>query len=158
MKHKCLQCNKLFYQKKYLTHHISVFHEKKFDCRLCGEKYYSSTELKGHSCKKADKESKTAVKCTTCGKLYNSIRGLNIHMNSHKLRDTAKISPKHICSECSETFSSSDAYRRHVIAKHEKPQSFDCRVCDKKFSRKDILKRHIMNAHTVDESKVRVIY
>ncbi|ERL93188.1 hypothetical protein D910_10485 [Dendroctonus ponderosae] len=141
---KCPKCERIFYQKKYLLKHISVFHEKKHACPSCQKLCFSSTELKNHYCRKLPKEKRKVLKCAACPKMFFSEMGLRKHKKNH-LSDG--ISTTYICSECSETFSSKLIYQRHVHTIHNKSRQYECKICDKVFYRGDALKMHLTNIH-----------
>ncbi|KAL1491314.1 hypothetical protein ABEB36_011928 [Hypothenemus hampei] len=145
---KCPKCPRIFYQKKYLAKHLSVYHDKKFTCITCKKKYFSASELKNHHCKMVPKENRCSFKCPQCPKVFISERGLRNHKHlKHPTTKDEFIDSNYVCSQCSQTYSSKDNYRRHVMCVHEKSRTFECRICDKTFSRKDILNMHLKNIH-----------
>ncbi|XP_066244842.1 PR domain zinc finger protein 5-like isoform X1 [Euwallacea similis] len=144
---KCPKCNKVFTQKKYLSKHISIYHERKFACTLCNQICYSSVELQNHRCK--SNENKKLLKCTSCPKQFRSYRGLKVHVKNNHSKTPKSVDIKYICSECSETFSTKDIYKRHVASLHERTARHECRICSKVFNRSDILTKHLLHIHMI---------
>lgn len=55
------------------------------------------------------------------------------------------------CSECGQTFKSTDACKRHKMKHQESMFKHECTVCFKRFYRRDALKSHQRNRHKVGE-------
>ena len=65
---------------------------RKFRCRLCKKKFYTTDELTTHHTKDHG-----IVKCNVCGKCFNTKQALSKHMNSH-------ADSKWMCDECGKGF------------------------------------------------------
>ncbi|CAH0714687.1 unnamed protein product, partial [Brenthis ino] len=170
----CEYCNEKFEDFRSLVLHRKL-HLKPFICENCWEGFYSTDELKHHSCqpnsenKDKNKSERILRQCDQCGKSYPP-GYIRIHMLTHS-NDRAyscKFCPKkfkvpgslhshilwnhkrtrnHKCEVCNATFISSSSRSSHIRKNHLKEKKYGCESCGKRFFSKSELQRHSLT-HT----------
>ncbi|VDD74728.1 unnamed protein product [Mesocestoides corti] len=155
--HPCTECGKEFRSKQALMHHIQMRHDSEWDqgpatCEHCGITYPKRSALKYHIARMHNlellhecpvcqqrfrietylrrhmKETHSGpIKCEICQKQCANLRCYSQHRQKH-FRD--KIFQ---CTECSVSFKSKTAMRRHVRVEHMQlgPEKFECQICGK---------------------------
>ncbi|XP_065099762.1 uncharacterized protein [Paramisgurnus dabryanus] len=117
--------------------------QKLFTCRTSESNFTTLQEEKLHSedhREKKKRKKKKKFDCQQCGKNFDFLSQLQIHMRRH-----SGEKPFH-CSECGKYLSSKQYLDTHQrIHTGEKP--YHCSVCGKSFSRHDSLVRH-QRTHT----------
>lgn len=156
--HPCSECGKEFRSKQALQHHIQMRHDSAdleqgpATCEHCGITYPKRSALKYHIARMHNldllhqcpvcqqrfrietylrrhmKETHSGpIKCEICQKQCANLRCYSQHRQKH-FRD--KIFQ---CTECSVSFKSKTAMRRHVRVEHMQlgPEKFECQICGK---------------------------
>lgn len=135
----CDICLKTYAKKRYVQQHRKRHtQEKKFQCNICGFKFFEQSKLKSHlEIHKPVTERELPYKCSICMKQFHNRTGWTEHMNTH----TGK--KPHKCSICGAEFAHSSALKRHE-ASHEPNHPVKCDFCAKKFRYPDKLKAHMI--------------
>ncbi|XP_051816068.1 zinc finger protein 677-like isoform X3 [Acanthochromis polyacanthus] len=95
-------------------------------CRLCGEKFTSSSDLCCHM--RLLHKGQKAFKCSHCNSQFSRLDYLTLHSKSHK-----RGKELHKCSFCEKCFSQNTNLTVHLKT-HKQRKPFFCRVCDKKIA------------------------
>ncbi|XP_077295512.1 uncharacterized protein LOC143917797 isoform X2 [Arctopsyche grandis] len=106
-KYKCKLCPKRFLMAGYLARHIRKDHlqERKIECSECHERFYSTSELKGHMLKHTGVKS---FHCDKCTKSYARRKTLKEHM---KIHNNIK---NYVCMICSRAFTQKCTLKGHM--------------------------------------------
>lgn len=142
-KFKCSLCDKLFYQKKILTHHIKYVHNKAFYCNKCNSNFTCKKKLNSHNCSNRTFLQKS-FSCNICLKVFSQKNNLTTHLKQHK-----SMIETYTCPICNAKCNS-----RNTYIKHEKihyGSGYKCEVCNKVFTRQDSLKYHQQVVHQKNE-------
>ncbi|KAM3174529.1 hypothetical protein ACTXT7_010343 [Hymenolepis weldensis] len=121
----CEQCGITYPKRSALKYHIARMHnlELLHQCPVCQQRFRIETYLRRHM-----KETHSGpIKCEICQKQCANLRCYSQHRQKH-FRD--KIFQ---CTECSVSFKSKTAMRRHVRVEHMQlgPEKFECQICGK---------------------------
>lgn len=135
----CDICLKTYAKKRYVQQHRKRHtQEKKFQCSICGFKFFEQSKLKSHlEIHKPVTERELPYKCSICMKQFHNRTGWTEHMNTHTGQKP------HKCSICGAEFAHSSALKRHE-ASHEPNHPIKCDFCEKKFRYPDKLKAHMI--------------
>lgn len=81
--------------------------------------------------------------CTSCTRIFDDTKKMILHLKKYH---SNYLEPK-ACSSCSETFTDSGTYRKH-LTKHQRPsQKHVCNICGKVETKASRLHSHIMRIH-----------
>ncbi|VDM32452.1 unnamed protein product [Hydatigera taeniaeformis] len=121
----CEHCGITYPKRSALKYHIARMHnlELLHECPVCQQRFRIETYLRRHM-----KETHSGpIKCEICQKQCANLRCYSQHRQKH-FRD--KIFQ---CTECSVSFKSKTAMRRHVRVEHMQlgPEKFECQICGK---------------------------
>lgn len=135
----CDICLKTYAKKRYVQQHRKRHtQEKKFQCSICGFKFFEQSKLKSHlEIHKPVTERELPYKCSICMKQFHNRTGWTEHMNTHTGQKP------HKCSTCGAEFAHSSALKRHE-ASHEPNHPIKCDFCAKKFRYPGKLKAHMI--------------
>ena len=134
----CDQCGKQFDKLPKFEHHTQTHLDSselpfgRSECRENIDKDPSDEQLI-NQCKSSE-AAKTNLTCEKCGKLYNSLKHLNQHIQE-------KHENCYKCDQCDAVFSTIRERKCHKIKIHV-GRKFACTVCGKKFHYKVGLKNH----------------
>nr|CAI5849283.1 unnamed protein product [Callosobruchus analis] len=205
LRYLCMACNRLFKNKGALNAHYKLKHLKlePFKCNDCGETFGRADYLKKHQHqhRQADESrksnnSKTPGKflrfkntdeplpCKICGKFYNGIHKLKVHLQTHV------VVKRYACDYCDLTYKRWPSLKRHEkthlesdgmfyrcnvcwkrmptqeelqshMTQHGNPR-YRCHVCNQQFHRKYLFDNHYLLEHATPEdlelSKKEIIY
>lgn len=101
----------------------------------CNKKFYKRGLLVDHLHVHKDPE---YFNCQPCKKAFATRRGLEIHIESHNMKER-----KFKCEECGKSFFKQDIFERHKlmhVPEHEK--NFPCNQCEKKFASDYLRRQH----------------
>lgn len=118
----------------------------KMSCDLCGQKFTSLNNVKGHFTKKHNLDRGYLICC--CNKKAKMrkaiIEHVQWHMNPNMFR----------CNECSKTFNDKQGLRKHTVKHHAQAKDqIDCRLCTKQFKSQRLLTEHTTRVHPPDDQK-----
>ncbi|KAH7721445.1 zinc finger protein 28 [Aphelenchoides avenae] len=82
----------------------------------------------------------TLFKCVQCGKEYNKVSSLRVHMWAHR----GKL---HECDQCDKKYKRREALLEHKQIEHTEDGHFECDECEKKYTRRRTLLEHKRIAH-----------
>nr|VZI25544.1 unnamed protein product [Spirometra erinaceieuropaei] len=121
----CEHCGITYPKQSSLRYHIARMHnqEMEHECPVCQQRFRVETYLRRHM-----KETHSgAIQCEICQKMCANLRCYSQHRQKHF---RTKIFQ---CKECSATFKSKTAMRRHVRVEHMQlgPEKFECQICGK---------------------------
>ncbi|XP_048763248.2 zinc finger protein OZF-like isoform X2 [Ostrea edulis] len=135
----CDICLKTYAKKRYVQQHKKRHtQEKKFQCGVCGFKFFEQSKLKSHmEIHKPAAERELPYKCSVCMKQFHNRTGWTEHMNTHTGQKPYK------CSVCNSEFAHSSALKRHE-ASHIPYEPVKCDLCGKKFRYPDKLRAHMI--------------
>ncbi|XP_062576759.1 zinc finger protein 616-like [Saccostrea cucullata] len=135
----CDICLKTYAKKRYVQQHKKRHtQEKKFQCVLCGFKFFEQSKLKSHmETHKPVTERELPYKCSLCLKQFHNRTGWTEHMNTHTGQKPFK------CSICNAEFAHSSALKRHEVS-HGPYNPVKCDFCEKKFRYPDKLRAHMI--------------
>nr|CAH7743051.1 unnamed protein product [Callosobruchus chinensis] len=205
LRYLCMACNKLFKNKGALNAHYKLKHLKlePYKCEECGETFGRADYLKKHQHQHKQVEegrksvnSKTPGKflrfkntdeplpCKICGKFYNGIHKLKVHLQTHV------VVKRYACDYCDLTYKRWPSLKRHEkthlesdgmfyrcnvcwkrmpsqedlqahMTQHGNPR-YRCHVCNQQFHRKYLFDNHYLLEHATPEdlelSKKEIIY
>lgn len=144
----CKECLKIFNRSTNLkSHYLRVHAPKDFKCSECPRKFGSAYLLKLHLT-----ESHITAMCTDCGKTYDNIHSLKMHMASHEDK---------ICPNCGKHYKNINSYKRHLklqVCGNARADTcydlkavpdcrYECDICKKRFTQKGSLRVHINFEH-----------
>ena len=110
--------------------------------------YFSNT---GEQSGLEDQDSASSkLVCTSCAKVFSSIRGLQCHEGM--VHSNASISLR--CKICDKAFTGRSNLNTHVKNIHLTPTKFACQFCEKVFNAKLYLQRHKVAMHSNAEDTV----
>ncbi|KAJ8019427.1 hypothetical protein HOLleu_41018 [Holothuria leucospilota] len=139
----CDTCGVSFRRKDNLENHIERRHTQVelFSCDLCDKKFSFQASLDNHKIHHQNESNGVMpYTCHLCQKQYTTPKGLQCHINRHKL------SKDHVCETCGKVFK-----LRYYLTKHQaihlKVKPHVCRICDRGFAQKSNLDIH-MRTHT----------
>ncbi|XP_018336425.1 gastrula zinc finger protein XlCGF57.1-like [Agrilus planipennis] len=154
--------------KKYVAHCVEEHNSnpetlKPYLCKVCKQRFSTSTHLSRHRLQHSDKK---AHMCTFCGKGFKTrkdiLRHEKIHtnkrevqcelcpkrfntknlLNSHKLVvHTDPMLWNYVCQYCGKRFPMKSNYDAHT-RRHTGEKPFACHLCDKRFGDKSVLQQH----------------
>ncbi|CAB4061590.1 KRAB [Lepeophtheirus salmonis] len=158
---ECIFCKKRFSQKSHLSVHEQGTHQglRHNMCPYCGKTFSAASNMKKHllihyqqSDSNEDGKSSTEQQfkhvCEYCGRLYDNLHYLRIHVKTHSTE-----APLFPCEECHEKFSSISALKIHQKFHKGETQftctvlptrNFKCVECGKAFIQKAHLKTHLL--------------
>jgi len=147
------------------VNHYKLFHLEYEQCDKC-EKIVQSLNDGRHKCGKPMKKPLTEpIACNYCGKEFNSAGGIEYHVKTAHLKETAECpicfktypklglaghmtihKPKTACDFCGKLVS---RMKEHLETMHkdESEMRFRCDLCGKGFSTNNKLRDHDMNVH-----------
>lgn len=132
---KCETCGRSYKQLRFLKTHSRVHSmDKRFNCSLCGEKFFYNDAVKWHKIRKHGEA--PPFSCPTCSKSFIYQKTMEAHRKTHN-EGGADVS---ICPVCGVTISESRNMKRHLRIHSEK--SLICNYCPKKFREKHQLVKH----------------
>uniref|UniRef100_A0A6P7G5I0 Zinc finger protein 12-like n=2 Tax=Diabrotica virgifera virgifera TaxID=50390 RepID=A0A6P7G5I0_DIAVI len=200
----CDKCPRIFKTDSALKAHFRLKHTayERFKCNICGQMFARGDYLKNHEKHHVDSQDKYNLKCKTpgkflrfknsddpvpckiCGKYYNGIQKLKVHLQTHlvvkrfkcnycdltykrwpslKRHEKTHLESSttfHRCNVCWKRFSTKEELELH-ITQHGNPR-YRCQVCDEQFHRKYLFDDHYLMKHATSEdienSKKEVIY
>lgn len=144
--YRCNSCARIFYSTfDYLKHYHWHTAERKFICRVCGEKFISAKRLYNH--KKLRHDVDTFI-CDVCGEVYRVRQRFVEHFaKTHANRDQLNRS-KSVCEKCGSLFVGHCATcRLRETPKGKLRYLYTCDICSGKYPTKSVLEDH-MNSHT----------
>ncbi|XP_040565072.1 uncharacterized protein [Lepeophtheirus salmonis] len=146
---ECIFCKKRFSQKSHLSVHEQGTHQglRHNMCPYCGKTFSAASNMKKHllihnqqSDSNEDGKSSTEQQfkhvCEYCGRLYDNLHYLRIHVKTHSTE-----APLFPCEECHEKFSSISALKIHQKF-HKGETQFTCTVCRRTCLSKSALETH----------------
>ena len=117
------------------------FFRRKYECSLCGKRYYSYNQLSRHEELHAGKKT---FPCKICGKEFTRENSLVTHSRIHSQDKVFK------CEICGKGFYWKSCLTRHMGV-HEDHKDFTCHICGKVFFNKSYVAAHISGVHTKDK-------
>lgn len=155
--YKCMECDKVFENKKKYTAHTDN-HRRKI-CPICGVSITSYNlnkhiithktqpvicEICGKVCKHSESlrwhryyaHTDQKLTCEECGQQYKRIYTYKMHLRKHAGQKTF------ICDTCGRGFYALHRLNIHIKSKHLKQRPHICKYCDKGFSKRDALRTH----------------
>ncbi|CAG9861553.1 unnamed protein product [Phyllotreta striolata] len=154
----CDKCPKVFRNDSSLKAHYKLKHAPtslRFKCDFCEQVFARADYLRNHV-KKHVNEKKNNVKCRIpgkflrfkntddplpckiCGKYYNGIQKLKVHLQTHL------VVKRFACEYCDLTYKRWPSLKRHEKSHLESDQFFyRCNVCWKRFPKKEELDQHM---------------
>lgn len=175
----CEICKKLCSSNAELNIHVASVHQKRkqYECKLCNKKYGHPKSLRDHirnihEPKTAQAQQTPSHLCNTCGKSFQRLSALNMHMKNHVPEEEKNLVCEfcdkrfaikqrlqshmvmhtgvsaYTCTQCPKVFRNSSELNVHVAAVHEKTKIFACTFCDKKYGYPKTLRLHIKAKHS----------
>lgn len=144
---QCDQCEMETTSLSAFVYHMSHEHGvpkhqvKAFRCHLCPVRFVSKQGMGRHiqtvhQNQKLAQNNARKFQCTECGKCFQRMMHLKVHLNSH-----AGIRP-FTCGECGLSFAQQSGLNLHIRAKHRNQKNHVCPVCRKSFAQSAHLKHH----------------
>ncbi|KAG4075052.1 hypothetical protein HA402_008117 [Bradysia odoriphaga] len=130
--------NSIRLQKHAKSNHINSRDE--FFCDICKKSnvFKTKASIKEHMKNRHCRPSKNDMKCSTCGKEFDTRSKFTAHMRVHERRNWKK------CPICNKSFGS---LTRHMNGTHLKIRNHICDICGSAFTQWTSLKEHIENKH-----------
>ena len=135
---QCEHCKRYFTQQRYLTKHLEAQHGVKnhfaeYQCKLCMERFSSSTQLTVHYTTHA------VYHCPHCQIYFTSRYDLEKHlpmcMESAPSRKAAPVKPqRYQCEICQKLFMQKADLKKHSVAVH-RLISYECQFCQENFNK-----------------------
>lgn len=131
-------------QKHEMSHKKLPKDCKMYECKFCNFKTPNQGTLYCHEQKRHGITGKYRLKyhqhvCTTCGKRFNTPKGLTRHKITHS---TVR---EHSCAHCSKTFKFRNSMYHHLMKVHDLKHV--CNVCRKEFFSQRALSIHQRDYH-----------
>ena len=137
---KCLECNNVFVEKKYLDGHIDMVHRMKsnkhehLNCDKCDQVFTDKIYLQAHVATVHE-----GLKCSECGHLFVDKKYLDGHITRvHRFQCRHK--------KCQIIFADKSSLYSHEMNVHNN-KLFQCETCGKAYRHARALNRHIKSAH-----------
>ncbi|KAJ8971398.1 hypothetical protein NQ314_000731 [Rhamnusium bicolor] len=160
---ECNHCGRIFNNRGTLRSHIRLVHLrlKPYKCEICektfGRSDYLQQHRRSHNELKENNESKLGrmlrwnlkdlnnssseqLSCKLCGKQYQNVSRLKMHLKIHVQRFP--------CQFCPLTFASNRNCKRHELIHDGMENFFRCNICWKRLKSKEELDKHVEAKHT----------
>lgn len=134
-KFTCQICNRTFFHKGTLTHHLKS-HKSNF-CSICKQHFPHRNKLSKHTCMPPILSQKVSKSCELCGKTFANPSALRIHYVVHTGEKP------YWCSLCGKRFTQKGNLKCHLRI-HTGERPFCCVKCGKTFTQKVNLDHHLM--------------
>ncbi|KAM9392232.1 uncharacterized protein KZ484_003728 isoform 2-T2 [Pholidichthys leucotaenia] len=134
-KFTCKICNRTFFHKGTLTHHMKS-HKANF-CNICKQHFPHRYKLNSHNCLPALPSQQISKSCELCGKTFANPSALRIHYLVHTGEKP------HRCNLCGKRFTQKGNLKCHLRI-HTGERPFRCIKCGKTFTQKVNLNHHLM--------------
>ncbi|CAH1117281.1 unnamed protein product [Phaedon cochleariae] len=154
----CDKCPKVFKNSTALNAHYKLKHieVERFKCNLCQQTFARADYLRNHLKRHQEENESNRVKCRVpgkflrfkntesplpcriCGKYYNGIQKLKVHLQTHL------VVKRYACEYCDLTYKRWPSLKRHEKTHLESEDIFHrCNVCWKRFTTKGELDAHM---------------
>ena len=135
---ECIQCNKIFPNRRILRKHMYLHNADLLCCIHCGKAFRQMYQLRRHEILHSDVK---PFKCPDCEKCFHSARSLKRHSVIHLTGEK-----QFACSMCNKRYAVKYKLTEHM-RNHTVERRHACELCDKKFINASHLRMH-MNIHT----------
>ena len=140
----CELCKKVV--KRLYRHNYKQHREKRFQCKICEDKFAENNQLKKHMSRHINEQHT----CLNCPESFSSFRNLTHHNQSKHNRDIVAVDA-HICNKCQKSFSDKGNLENHKKRVHVL-RKFECVICSSKFKTNPDLNKH-RRGHTKEKAK-----
>ncbi|XP_041861627.1 gastrula zinc finger protein xFG20-1 isoform X2 [Melanotaenia boesemani] len=147
-KFTCQICNRTFFHKGTLTHHMKS-HKSNF-CNICKQHFPHRYKFNSHTCVPPVPTRRVSNSCELCGKTFANPSALRIHYVVHTGEKPYR------CSMCGKGFTQKGNLKCHLRI-HTGERPFHCVKCGKNFTQKVNLNHHLMahlNHEVVEERPI----
>ena len=143
----CDICGRTLKNKDSLKSHMRKFHNKPFNCVVCGMGFSREKALRKHE---IDHTGINPEKCHICGKTFSEKSKLSKHVNV-----THNEARNYACRICDKRFKQKSPRDRHERTIHAEESQYYCTEggCDKVYRREDTLLVHMNEVHGKDVVK-----
>ena len=118
---------------------------------VCGKQTTIKTHVKNHPEKHNDKEKRI---CSSCGKQFQTMENLQMHMKTHIIHKKSKYSYSD-CDVCGEKFNDNMHKTKHET-EHKKKISYECKQCGKMFLFFGRYKNHVRIHRGIEVNDCRI--
>ena len=105
----------------------SLLHALRFECPVCNRSFSTKSNLNRHS-KSEHVAPKKNHTCEACGMSFGCPANLRRHKRTHE-------DARHKCPVCDQSFTRTDAVKRHCREQHEFGKELACTICHQQFTR-----------------------
>ena len=154
----CPQCKKEYKFKTLLNHHMKshqAVEEREFACDECEFRAAYYRNLEKHMDNVHNENRERIHPCADCGKLFFKPE----HAQKHRSMNCIVTPENHVCTQCSKTFKSANAVKRHLLT-HSDERTVPCDLdgCTMLFKTKRLLTYHKKEVHGLQTKKYKCTY